>query len=223
MVLQLTYEGFESLIKKDPVPHVVVDCRSDTQATIPFVEDAKTKVVGLSEYNDSLVAEDGCAAIVYDGSEVPTFTSQRAVVLFNMNTKPASEPTKLNSKTCQDLMTEGDANLALDVRRDDEVANFGKLPQAVHIPLHVMLGQLSDGSPSEAMQEILTTTKSVVVNCRTSRRAQFCAQVLVDQGVKAVFYLDTGACGLSKFPENNMKCYKSYELTDPVPEPSEEP
>eukprot|EP00043_Microstomoeca_roanoka_P019488 m.219700 g.219700 ORF g.219700 m.219700 type:complete len:66 (-) comp17003_c7_seq2:58-255(-) len=57
MVLQLTYEGFESLIKKDPVPHVVVDCRSDTQATIPFVEDAKTKVskrIGqLHRYNTS--------------------------------------------------------------------------------------------------------------------------------------------------------------------------
>ena len=82
---------------------------------------------------------------------------------------------------------------------------------------------LLSGEHSDALKAVLAADKPVVIGCRTSRRAKFAAQLLSDVGVKTALYLDKGACGMSKFPENNMKCYKSYELSDPVPEPSDEP
>ncbi|EGD74038.1 hypothetical protein PTSG_05732 [Salpingoeca rosetta] len=224
MPLSLTYESFHSLISNDPVPHVVVDFRASQEKAIPAVEEYNTKVVKPDEYLDDLVAEDGCAVVVYDSSDAPEFKSDRAVVFFNVNTEPAaSDSFQLKSKDCQTVMTERDNLVFLDVRRQDEVDNFGMLSYAVHIPLHELLRQLNQGAHSEGLEKLLSATKPVVTGCRTSRRAKFCTQLLHDVGVRDAQYLDKGACGMSKFPENNMKCYKSYELTDPVPEPSDEP
>ena len=149
MVLQLTLEAFASLIKNDPVPHVVVDCRSkkENAVSIPHVEENNTKVVAKDDYNDSMVAEDGCVAVVYDSDEgeAPVVASERAVVHFNTGTKQADAKFELVPKTCESVMTEPESLVFLDVRRKDEVDNFGMLKFALHIPLHELLDQLSTG------------------------------------------------------------------------------
>eukprot|EP01147_Barroeca_monosierra_P003857 gene3857-6354_t len=233
MVLSLTYEGFQAFITLDPIPHVVVDARADKSKSIPFVKEQNTKVVSLDSYTDELVPEDGCVIVVTSENSSPSISSERAIVYYNTLTRPSSSPFTIEFKDCSTIMSERKSNVndsktvgslvVLDVRRTDEVENFGTLKSAYHIPLHSLLQQIGQDTLSENLQAILTSTRPIVLSCRTSRRAKFSTQLLHDLGVKQVFCLDKGACGLSKFPENEMKCYKSYEISDAIPPPSDEP
>jgi rhodanese-related sulfurtransferase len=76
------------------------------------------------------------------------------------------------------------------------------------------------GHMSEPFAAVLSNSKPVVCACRTNRRSRFATQCLLDFGVADVKFIDKGACGCSQIPSNEMQCYPSYEVGEPVPEPN---
>ncbi|EDQ91429.1 uncharacterized protein MONBRDRAFT_31431 [Monosiga brevicollis MX1] len=218
-MLELTRESFDLLVKTDPVPHVLVDarCRSDSNdLTVP----ASTVVVKPAAFQTSMLPEDGCVCIVYDAEPALVDTGALACVQFNINTAAREHVPELEEISCDTVTEQGEQNYVLDVRRTDEVDNFGKLPHADSIPLHLVLQQLSADDKSPALTNMLRNDRTIIVGCRTNRRARFMTQILLDMGMKSVKFIDKGACGCSQIPSNDMKCYPSYEVSDPVPAPN---
>eukprot|EP00049_Salpingoeca_infusionum_P008421 m.138290 g.138290 ORF g.138290 m.138290 type:complete len:220 (+) comp14010_c0_seq2:694-1353(+) len=213
--MDLSYEVFRSLIDTDPIPHVVIN---ELPVGVEMVDLAKdTKVVSLQDFHDDMVAEDGCVVIVSNSAQHTELQSRHPVLYFNIETKADPAAVAPDNLSCKDIL-HGDGSLqVLDIRRTDEVENFGKLPHSVNIPLHELLGQLNSGKHSEELTTILTTKKPVVTCCRTQRRAGFTAYLLMSIGVPNVRFVYKGACGCAEEPGSGTLCYPSYELGETVP------
>jgi len=115
--------------------------------------------------------------------------------------------------------------MLVDVRRPDEISNFGKHPKAVHLPTEEFPMAMTR-TPSE-WQSIYPFPKigtiadcTTIVCCRSNRRAKWAYLVARDMGVDAKHLLvfKDGVMGLSKIHPGIIP-YESYDLGDPVPPP----
>eukprot|EP00045_Choanoeca_perplexa_P007069 m.62117 g.62117 ORF g.62117 m.62117 type:complete len:224 (-) comp13918_c0_seq2:1099-1770(-) len=219
-LFELSFETFEMLTQTDPIPVIVVDLRKMKDSR-DLVLPSSTPVVKLDAFDKTQLAEDGCVCVVYDGEAPSHDLLDVPTLYYNVNTEPSKQAVEeLVYKDCETITEEGSANVVLDVRRLDEVDNFGKLPGAIQIPLHEFVQQLTTGQHSPNLTAILTAGKPVIVGCRTNRRSRFATRCLLEYGLPDVKYIDKGACGCSKIPSNQMSCYPSYEVTDAVPKPN---
>eukprot|EP00730_Choanoeca_flexa_P013725 TRINITY_DN5636_c0_g1_i2.p1 TRINITY_DN5636_c0_g1~~TRINITY_DN5636_c0_g1_i2.p1 ORF type:complete len:225 (+),score=30.51 TRINITY_DN5636_c0_g1_i2:145-819(+) len=218
---ELSFETFEMLTQTDPVPVIVIDLRAQADSK-DLILPSSTLVVKLTEFDKAKLPSDGCVCVVYDGAApAHDLLKDTPALYYNINTEPNQNAAEeLVYKDCETITEEGDSNVVLDVRRHDEVSHFGKLPNAVHLPLHEFVRQLTIGEHGPELLKVLTSGKPVVVGCRTNRRSRFATRCLLEYGLPDVKYIDKGACGCSKLPSNLMRCYPSYEITDPVPKPN---
>eukprot|EP00049_Salpingoeca_infusionum_P008422 m.138289 g.138289 ORF g.138289 m.138289 type:complete len:221 (+) comp14010_c0_seq2:2178-2840(+) len=212
----MTYEVFRSLVDTDPIPHVVINHLPEGVEMPPLPE--TTKVCKLEEFKDDMVPVDGCVAIVVQKPEdKPALESQHPVMFFSIDVQPDPEFKEPESFSCDTILKSDGSLFVLDIRRYDEVQNFGALPHSLNIPLHDLLRELNEGAHSENLRTILTTDKPIVTCCRTQRRAGFTARLLNSIGLKDVHYVFKGACGCAEEPESGMLCYPSYEVGEELP------
>lgn len=157
-MLSLTYESFRLLVETDPLPHAVVDMRSPASGDLKLPEETKVcgemamyryhsrQVLKLEEYRSGMVPADGCVCIVHDADTAPSVDiSDVTCVCFDSRTAPNPSGVVLESVACADIVQHATDHIVLDVRRPDEIANFGKLDFARNVPLHEMMQQLGNG------------------------------------------------------------------------------
>jgi rhodanese-related sulfurtransferase len=83
------------------------------------------------------------------------------------------------------------APLVLDVREPEELdSDLGRLPGATNIPLSHLQQRLSELSTKIA--------KDIVLVCRSGRRSQAAARILLESGFKRIFVLRDGMIGWRK-------------------------
>mmetsp|Transcript_15084 Transcript_15084/g.45563 ORF Transcript_15084/g.45563 Transcript_15084/m.45563 type:complete len:356 (-) Transcript_15084:398-1465(-) len=113
-----------------------------------------------------------------------------------------------------------DGALLLDLRRHDERSLYGSIPAAHHVPMDELPAAL--GMSPAAWQEQYgfpkpSSSSTVVMQCRTNRRASWAAQLAHDAGLSRVLVYKQGVYGWRLDP--NVKPYRSYEKWEAPPEP----
>eukprot|EP00850_Spirogloea_muscicola_P006137 SM000029S10432 [mRNA] locus=s29:52280:54529:- [translate_table: standard] len=110
----------------------------------------------------------------------------------------------------------------IDLRRHDERALYGFIPQSRHIPVDQWPGALALDEkawvqryhfPKVAKDDV------IILQCRTSRRSTWAAQVAHDAGYSRCFVYKQGVYGWRLDPA--VMSYDSYEEEEPPPTPRE--
>eukprot|EP01024_Parvocaulis_polyphysoides_P044266 TRINITY_DN40757_c0_g1_i1.p2 TRINITY_DN40757_c0_g1~~TRINITY_DN40757_c0_g1_i1.p2 ORF type:complete len:397 (+),score=66.52 TRINITY_DN40757_c0_g1_i1:40-1191(+) len=110
----------------------------------------------------------------------------------------------------------------IDTRRRDERTLYGSIPGAVHLPTDQMNSAL--GLEEDDFERIYSFKKPqsedlLIFQCRTNRRAKWCAQLAADSGFSRILVYKQGVYGWRL--DGSVKPYESYELNDPPPEPEQ--
>lgn len=118
------------------------------------------------------------------------------------------------------LTSNRDDVVLLDLRRHDERALYGCIPSSRHIPVDELAAAL-ELSPT-AWQERYRFAKpggssTVIMLCRTNRRASWAAQLAHDAGLPHVLVYNQGVYGWRLDP--NVRSYRSYDKWQAPPEP----
>jgi len=69
--------------------------------------------------------------------------------------------------------------IIVDVRTDEEL-QFGKIRQAIHIPMHLLPQSLNE----------LDKNKQIILYCHSGQRSSMCAEYLEKQGFKTASLID---------------------------------
>lgn len=108
----------------------------------------------------------------------------------------------------------------IDVRRHDERSLYGSIPGAVHVPVDQWLAAVEMG-PEEWLRTFRfpkpSTGDIIILHSRTSRRAEWAAQIAMDAGLAAVYVYRQGVYGWKLDP--SVHAYAAYEEGDIPPEP----
>eukprot|EP01026_Neomeris_dumetosa_P009745 TRINITY_DN1340_c0_g1_i1.p2 TRINITY_DN1340_c0_g1~~TRINITY_DN1340_c0_g1_i1.p2 ORF type:complete len:360 (+),score=62.15 TRINITY_DN1340_c0_g1_i1:1459-2538(+) len=110
----------------------------------------------------------------------------------------------------------------VDTRRRDERTLYGSIPGTVHLPSDQMNSALALAEDQfEKMYGFKKpqTEDLLVFQCRTNRRAKWCAQLAEDAGFSRVLVYKQGVYGWRL--DSSVKPYEAYDLTDPPPEPEQ--
>jgi rhodanese-related sulfurtransferase len=94
-------------------------------------------------------------------------------------------PQELTAKEVQVMLDSDTPPTLLDVREDDEVANFGRIPGSVHIPMHEIQGRQTE----------LDHERHTVVYCASGMRSMEVGAYLLQAGFVQVSNMNGGFNG----------------------------
>ena len=125
----------------------------------------------------------------------------------------------------EDVVDDVAKRVVMDVRREDEVANFGLVPGGINMPLHRLAKALAGapvGKDKETIDAFVASELPRFTICRTQRRATVAAQLLLLLPTAATTTVIKGghnAMAQHLGPTGPLKPYPSYMPGETVPEP----
>eukprot|EP01112_Ceratiomyxa_fruticulosa_P000536 TRINITY_DN1048_c0_g1_i2.p1 TRINITY_DN1048_c0_g1~~TRINITY_DN1048_c0_g1_i2.p1 ORF type:complete len:283 (-),score=40.46 TRINITY_DN1048_c0_g1_i2:556-1404(-) len=200
---------------KPPIEdNLIVCCEDGQKGSILCAE--KSRECGYKRVH---ILEGGIKGYVNAGFQLVGKDNSMTIV-------PPSYPF-LSTERLKDMLRDASVKnlIVLDVRRKDELQNFGVLDCAKNIPTEVFSHLFSLGEEeflSHAGFQKPGKESQIILYCRSNRRAKYVFLLAFEFGYRNIFVFKDGVMGLSQIDQKVIP-YESYDVTDPIPAPLPSP